>query len=391
MARLYDQLIQALLLEMGSGAYHEGDRFFSYRKICQLFGISLPTARSAFDFLIRENLLQPQDRSGLYLQPGFRQKALFLYHKAEEIPPLAAPQRWSHRRFQLASPEPAEQRPFVAFFPLQSASSPMFFKKVPSFMGRHFASCAKGFLNMAAQTEARALIVFCRTRSYEGVEEVVRQCLRFNARGVAFFDRSYPEFFTLAARELLRKGIPLIRVFDDCRYLDVVSLNHNNIAIGYESVRYLARKGHRKMAVLYASYSATSATEDRIKGARLAAEESGGKVELVLEAVRHDPPSTLHAFVAKHRRINGFYVVNSWIFQRLETALKESRLRRETPPDIFVCTARGNVPPFKGVSDGFYLDYEALGAEAMKTFKAIAEGSPLSKNVLLEPSSIFTH
>ncbi len=375
---------------MGSGVYHERDRFFSYRQICQLFGVSLPTTRSAVDFLVRENLLQAEDRSGLYLQPGFRQRALYFYHKAQEIPPLAAPRRWSHRRYKLLSLESADQRPFIAFFPLQAASSPMFFKGIPSFMEWKAACCAKGFFDKSRQIEAKAAIVLCRTQTNEGLKGFLEQCHRFNTRGVVFFDRSYPDFFEQAAPELLRTGIPVIRVFDSCRHLDAVSLNHNDVAIGYESVRYLARKGHRKIAVLHASSSATPAMEDRVKGAELFAGESGGKTELVIEPVHYDLPSTLRSFVTRHRRINAFYIVNSWIFQRLKQALDESGLRRETFPDIFICTARGNVAPYKGFCDGFYLDYEVLGQKAMETIQAFVDGTLVSKNMLIEPTSIFT-
>ena len=64
---VYQQISAQLKKELMLGGYKEGDRFFSYRKLGDIYGIELRTAAEAVDLLIKEKFLVKKRASGTYV------------------------------------------------------------------------------------------------------------------------------------------------------------------------------------------------------------------------------------------------------------------------------------------------------------------------------------
>lgn len=64
---VYLQISRQLKKELMLGAYKEGDRFFSYRKLKEIYGVELKTASEAVDLLIKEKFLIKKPASGTYV------------------------------------------------------------------------------------------------------------------------------------------------------------------------------------------------------------------------------------------------------------------------------------------------------------------------------------
>jgi DNA-binding LacI/PurR family transcriptional regulator len=64
---VYLQVSNQLKKELMLGNYKEGDRFFSYRKLKEIYGIELKTASEAVDLLIKEKFLLKKPASGTYV------------------------------------------------------------------------------------------------------------------------------------------------------------------------------------------------------------------------------------------------------------------------------------------------------------------------------------
>lgn len=388
MAHLYDQLTKALLLEMGSGAYQERDRFLSYRKVCKLFGVSLPTAKTAFGRLLDEGLLKVEDRSGIYLQPHFRQKALFLLKKLDEVghcDPLLPPLKWRYRWASFSAS--ASTRPLVAVFPFSASRRPIFFREPPPFLSGVLNFCAKGFYAEARRKETPILFATQRL-SHPGYDAnlLVERCVKLNAGGVVYFHWGHTPKFQEQAQRLVDEGIPVLRAFDHCHGMSIFSLNYNNVAIGYDAVTALASRGHQKVVALIASTVADRASNDRITGARIAQEEH--RLELDVVAVEFEKPHTLDDFLRTRPDVSAFFLANSWIVGPLRESLSRLWGTKAPFPDVVLCTARRNSPAYRDCY-GFYLDFEVLGREALSVLKRVADGEAVSKSILLPPSHFF--
>ncbi|MDR1283459.1 MAG: GntR family transcriptional regulator [Opitutaceae bacterium] len=75
---LHESLTRSLLREMASGAFREGQRFYSLRKIGRQWKISEPTVTGSLRWLTDKGLLRTSARRGCFLTTGFQQKAQLL-------------------------------------------------------------------------------------------------------------------------------------------------------------------------------------------------------------------------------------------------------------------------------------------------------------------------
>jgi hypothetical protein len=64
---LYHQIYQQLKRELMIGAYKPGDRFFSYRKLKEIYGAELRTIAEAIDLLIADGFVENRPQSGTYV------------------------------------------------------------------------------------------------------------------------------------------------------------------------------------------------------------------------------------------------------------------------------------------------------------------------------------
>ena len=78
-----DRLFGALLVEMASGHYAEGERFLSHRRIMRQWRVAAATANRALELLRAVNVVRVRDRSGHYLPEGFRERALLALHRTD--------------------------------------------------------------------------------------------------------------------------------------------------------------------------------------------------------------------------------------------------------------------------------------------------------------------
>lgn len=125
------------------------------------------------------------------------------------------------------------------------------------------------FINHNVGGKATSYLQHCL---YRGVDGVVVACVDFNDPRV---------------RELVESGIPLVTI--DHVFNNRLSVLSDNVKGLEELVRYIYRKGHRKIAFLHGER--TTVTENRLTGFYRACEELGLEIpeEYVRESVYHDP------------------------------------------------------------------------------------------------------
>lgn len=375
---LYLQLARALLAELASGLYGPERRFLSNRKVRRSWGVAWATAASSLNWLVEQGLLRVKPRSGYYTTSEVQKRALALLH-GNPRPPLPTRMSWETKRFRL-NPKSnlIPRRIAVIVSGIRSHSEAL--KDLPSPAAGHDLGlesarslfreatrhgCTVQFYVDNGQTKRRALIV--------------DQLLKHRPDGVIAFRRlmSYAPLQAMMT-PILAANIPAVTVFDDCEGLNMVSLNINNVGLGYEVVRRFLRLGHHRIAVLVPRIR-NPYFQDRAAGARLAmaeAQPDENSLEVFqFPLFRPVPSRVVEKFRDPRHRPTALFVTSATLFDSLWPLLRRLRLR--VPRDISIITAARAAyrPACKRSFDTMKVDFPGIGKMALAQLIALLEGT----------------
>lgn len=387
---LHGQLTQSLVAELASGAYAEGRRFLSNRKICRLWNVSETTAKRSLACLVRDGFLAARDRSGYYVQPGAQKLALLSLHR-EPAAKLPLPLTWDVKKFQLRSASASRPIQIAVILGGQTDLPVEGVEGLP--MPHRFQE-----LNYAASLFQEASRHSCHVRFYVDTGNAARrraiaaQIIARPPAGVIAFRRllSYAPLRPMIA-PIVAANLPVVTVFDDCEQLNVASININNIAVGYEAARRLLRLGHRRIAVLLPRIQ-NRYFNDRAQGARMALADAGrpdARLEILRLALADPiPPAIVKQFCQPDRRPTAVIVTVASLFRQLWPVVQRRRLRVPRDLSIVMCAGRTRLPEYQRSFDTLKIDFAALGRLAFTHLMKFREGRLAERALALDLSYV---
>lgn len=375
---LYERLTQALLAEMASGMHSEGTRFLSLRKIRSLWNVSEPTAQSAIQILIDENLVIAAPRSGLVLTEGFQKRALLLLHKSH-APTLPPPSTWESKRGKLLHSQRSNTPRFAIIFAQGNGGRPNPADLAALEASRIFFQEA---LKKGADVE-----YFCQDGSPTREDLILEELQQKPFDGIACFRRFATQKLKPFIETLLPLRIPVLALFDDCEQVAASSVNFNNIGAGYDGMRILLENGHRNIVVLTTS-SFVENLEQRLEGCRLAIAESPFASEATLTVCRI-PTTGLsrselqEAFITPPHPPTALFACGISSFLQLEPLLQTLGLTVPQDLSVLGCGSRSLLPPKYQHLDLMRCDFQAAGKLAFQHLWNLRKGTPTNRAVLI--------
>jgi DNA-binding transcriptional regulator YhcF (GntR family) len=243
---IHVQLRHSLLFETIGGGYQPGQRFLSNRKICRKWCVSDTTTRKALAWMVEEGIVQARAQSGFYLNPDYHKRALLLLHKHTRHK-LPSPPSLATRRFQYL-PGAGRKRRRIALVWYDDEPSTGVGRLPPKMLATGW-DWSHGFFTEAV-AHGCEVHFFVLNRRPEQQQFALAKIVEARLDGVAVFSRVQDPGLPPLLSGLTRGNIPVIRVFGDSEGLELPTVNLNNVAMGYEGARRLARLGHRRLVVL---------------------------------------------------------------------------------------------------------------------------------------------
>ncbi|MCC7518985.1 MAG: GntR family transcriptional regulator [Verrucomicrobiae bacterium] len=383
---LYEQLIKALLAELASGLYREGQRFISKRKICKRWKISDPTALSALRWLVERGLIEARPRSGYYVS-GQSQKDALLHLPRMRTLPLAQQPGWESRRIVLrrALGRPLSQRTIAVIAPGPAESPARLRDLAKAPLLRSFTRVDGVF--EAARHHGAALEFFVDNGRPKRRQEIARQILDLKPSGVIAFRRlvSYVPLQPMLDA-LVKADVPVVTVFDDCEGHNVHSINLNNVAIGYDVARRLLRLGHRRLAVILPETTGCYFS-DRALGCAQAFREAKvpapNLLTLRLPLTTSSRPMLRRMLTDREKRPTAFFLTTVTFLPQLWQALKERRLA--VPRDVSIVATAGarRIPESPRAVDTVLINFPQIGELAFRTLMAVLDGKVVDRSTFV--------
>lgn len=388
---LYRKLVRALLAELASGLYPEHSRFISNRKIRRLWKVSEPTATSGLHWLVNKGLLTARPRSGYYVARQGQKKALVLLH-GQTSTGLSSPMTWDLKRYQLAQGGGhGTRRIAVIVAGILSRAEALSHLPPPGTEHDLVLESARSIFREA--TRQKCSVHFYMDDGHaERRSVIVDRLLKQKPDGVIAF-RRLPSYAPLQAMvaPILAARIPVVTVFDDCEGLNVLSLNINNVGLGYDVVRRFLRMGHRRVAILLPKVQSPY-FQDRAVGGRMAVSEArlpNASLEVLqLPRFRPIPPSMARRFHDPKQRPTALFVTAASLFASLWPLLRQLKLA--VPRDISIIMAAGDtyVPGCKRSFDTMKINFPDIGKLALSSLIALLEGHLAQRTNVLAPRYI---
>lgn len=382
---LYRQLAHSLIKELASGMFQPGTRFYSNRTVCRLWQVSQPTAKSAFQLLLENNLLEVRNRSGYYVTERTQANALLLLNM-QDFHSLPAPETWKEKSKRLSiSPPSRPYRIGVILPPIHKTTS----KSVNLSELDNLYLFPPETRSLFSELLNRNCKVsfFIDDRSEKSREYILSLTRRERLHGIIAIRRSieYPPLSPLV-KHLLRLNIPVVTVFDDCEGLDVTSINLNNIALGYNAGKRFLRAGCSRLGVLVPP-PGNHYYYNRLVGCRMAFGEGGDHernvVEIIVNPNQPDLGELRALLRSRKSRINGIFMTNAGYIEPVLQLLKQLKLK--VPRNISVLAVTGTPGRFaeKAPCDTMHLDFNEVGTRAVDAIIHLIEGTAT-------PRAIFT-
>ncbi len=380
---LYHRLTRALLAELASGTYGEGERFLSKRKICRLWNVSEPTAKTAIRHLLENGLIAAKPRSGYLLGPDFQQKALLLLHTSPgtSLPP---PSTWTDKRRKILQPDSSASRFRIGLILDQGKSGPGPLRPDRSDFAALEAS--RAFFQEATTHECEVLY-FYQNGKKDNEEFIASEVRRKQLDAVVFFRRFRVQLLRPFIERLLKQTLPVLTVFDDCEHSAVSSINFNNIGAGYDAARILLEKGHRSLAALMPPRRIDNC-EQRLEGVRLGLREfdPAGEASLSVVQFRRTERACLqlHDFLTESgTRPTALFApaVSNYINFKRTLAAAGRRIPRRL--EVIGCGSPTLIDKREANLELMALDFSAAGRTAFHHIKNILTGIPTDKAVIL--------
>lgn len=377
---LYERIISALLLELSSGHYKAGDRFLSLREITQRFGVSKPTANLVQEILKKRGLLEAKPRSGVYVGEQAREQAMLLL---EHIPfaSIPTPKTWiSHRNRLLHVTRKDGYRIAILYhnpFSIHQKTLTLgqFSNELPTwFRG------AQGVVKAGQSRNAQISIA-----EYNGSTErtqIIKTWLKEEQfDGLVFIQRahSFPHFHELADPYLTQQ-MPIVHLFGNPQGEDIISIDFNNAAAGYQAVTRLASAGRRRLTVLIVHPFMTTSLL-RVEGARLAAESLGLDFQ-VLELTATNRPLRLKPLFSGKGAPDAIFSVG---YEFGALAIEQIRSVGLIPGRDVSCIATSHKPdlPCGSKMDIMKINFDAATSIAIHTVLNKIEGQDVHRAILI--------
>ena len=385
-----DRLFGALLVEMVSGHYMEGERFLSHRRIMRQWRVAAGTANLALRRLRTENVLGVKDRSGHYLPEGFRERALRVLHGADELADASTPLQ-QHRlsmKVLLNWRTGCPVKSVAVVLVLMRGDGRLRPEEHDATLARCAASSltAKGIFLEAECLRVPIHFFLCNGTSASG-ERTLGRVLNARPDGVILIKRMASFREETLGKSFLQRGIPVVTLYSEGKDSDMVWGNFNNVGIGVSAADAFLRKGHRKLAVL--TYETGNANfEDRLRGFSLrAAEEKRTSVTEFRLPMK--PERSLFQSVVvglRRKRITALFSTTAELLDHFFPVLHEAGIRVPDDLSVLMCSSVPKVANFPRPLDTFILDFVQIGRTAMRALNSYCSGQVAQKTHLLKPA-----
>ncbi len=282
---LRERLFSALLLELSSGYYPEGARFLSLRQIATRFGVSKPTVNEVQARLLKEEYLCARPRSGTFVAHGARERAMLQLEKTP-LSTIPTPRTWAARRERLRQQiHDAPGRQIAVIVHKDDLVYSGF--GLPDQRVSTSIRSSQGIMEAALARQAQ--VHFAVHNSSETRHAEVLAWLEATAPdGVLVLQRSssFRQFHELVD-PLLAKGTPVANLFGDTQGADLINVDFNNVAGGFQATAELIARGCRKILLVSSPSFSSLSSLLRAEGARLAAQQAGVPLEQVAASIRN--------------------------------------------------------------------------------------------------------
>ncbi len=387
--RIADRLFGALLTEISSGQYAEGGRFMSHRRIMRQWRVAADTANSALFRLTEEGILVVRERSGHYLANRFRERALLALHRTESPNTDFSPLRQHTLRMKmlLQGRTGYRMKRVAAVLILRGDHQPNQGMNDPS-LARCIASSltARGIFLEAEQRRVAVDFFLCNGTP-DSERHTLSRVLNSRPDGVMIINRKPPFQSKLLGESLLLRGIPVVALYDESGGSDMVSVNFNNVGIGFTAAEIFLDKGHRKLAILSYRQINTNYFSDRIRGFLLRAnrERCSTVVELHVDN-QHPEEFSQAAAVLRQEGVTALFAVTEDLLAGLLPPLTQERLRVPKDVSVLMSASASTVQNFAAPVDTLIQDFVLLGRMGLRALERYCKGDVTQKTYFLDPA-----
>lgn len=386
---LYQKLIKALLVELGSGHYAEGARFLSKRKVSRIWGVSEPTTKHALAFLTEQKLIRPYARSGLRTEPGFQRRAQVILHSMS-IPTLDAVPGWDEKRRKLIrSGHPGSPRLGLIFDSPELRSYELSNTTEKS-NRRVVLQIIRSFFRIAMEEHCEVDFFFHDWTMDKG-RELIADLGRRQLDGLFLLKRTARQPNEDFINRLVNLDIPLVIGFAENDYSPATTVNFNNIGMGHEAGLRFAAAGHSNILIVN-SNNTNRNIDLRIEGFFAGLQEGGvdcgPNIRRIHIAHRQRSEALYKILADKRTRPSALFLPAIHRYVEVGGILRELGLR--VPRDISVLGC-GHAEVLKelGVQlDLMEMDFYGIGRVACEQVLAKIRGEPTAKMVLLQSNYI---
>lgn len=379
---LYERLARALLVEMASGLYGEGENFLSLRGIRRLWNVSEPTARSGIGLLEEAELLEPVPRSGYRLKPGFQERALLLLHRCPEIslPPQST---WRDKRWRLLRGESAEStRRIGLVLEVQEVDE---FRKHQKDLAA--LAAARTFFQ-DANRDGCDVLYFYQDGRKATADFIFKEIGNAQLDAVVIFRRFRTDGFGSFLKRFASCRIPVITVFDNYEESNAFAINFNNVGAGFSAAQILVKRHERQVAVLVPP-SLCQNYAHRLHGFVLGLKEHAAESNVpTLQTLQLPREDESLAVIKKHlidriSRPTAIFAlgISSYIQLRNRAIIEGWRLPRGIR--ILGCGNPDLLQKRDSNVEILMLDFPEAGRRAYRYVRKILDGSPVERMSLL--------
>src|SRR5690625_344657 len=379
---LYERLMRALLLEMASGLYGEGENFLSLRAIRRLWNVSEPTARSSIALLEEAALLESVPRSGYRLKPGFQERALLLLHRSPGTS-LPLQSNWRDKRWRLLRGEGIESARRIGLV-LEVQSTDRSRKNQNDVAA---LEAARTFFQ-DANRDGCDVLHFYRDGSPANEDFLLKEIEYAQLDAVVIFRRFFISGFPTFLKRLEPCRIPVVTVFDNYEEKNAFSINFNNIGAGFSAAQIVLERRERRVAALVPSRLSQNLAH-RLHGFLLGLKEFAAHgVAPTFETLQLPVPGESLGEIKerlsdRNSRPSAIFVLGiSNYFQLRNRAIKEGwRIPRDIK--ILACGNPNLLQKRDRNVEILLLDFSEIGRRAYRYVQKILDGSPVERMFLL--------
>lgn len=387
---LHQRLAKSLLIEAASGLYDEGAPFLSLRKIRKEWTVSRDTVDRAFDYMVKERILERRDRRKFILLSGGMRRARLLLGR-NSISALAPPSSWTTRRKSLL-----DFKRTVGHRLALIVDGPV---NVPALKRKGFLHAFDtvqtlgsipwhlvAFLQQANRAFAEVDILV-DDGSPDALAIILGHLDSHRVDGAAVFRRMHAFPRKQLFQQLKKRRIPAIAVFDDCEGEAEASVDFNNLAGGFEAMKQLVGNGHRDILVL-SPLPAHPRFEERLQGALAFLEEARpSDVSIRLERISRQNP--VGKALRRHlgsKRVNptGLLSIGLHFFLKGRPTIEKLGIRIPRDLSVIGIGSHQLMVPANHWIDLVEQDFGKVGTAAALHLIDLVEGRPVPHTVQIE-------